>query len=90
MKKICAGAALVFTIACSSAIAEDQQVEPTQAEIDYMNKLDTHMGNNFGGNDKVDASVTQSDSGERRIHMDYSESQGAVITADPSQSSDGN
>lgn len=90
MKKMLTAVALASTIACTSAIAQDQQVEPTQNEIDYMNKLDTNLGENLGGNDKVDTSATQSDSGERTIHMDYSESQGSEITADPSQSSDDN
>jgi hypothetical protein len=77
----------IVATACMSligpAVSQDREVEPTQAEVDYMNRLDTHMGENYGGNDTVDAKVTESDSGDRKIHMDYSDSEGAVITADP-------
>ena len=90
MKKLFIAAAVLSICICAPAIAEEQQVEPTQAEIDYMNKLDTHIGDNFGGNDKVDGSVTQSESGDRKIHLDYSKTQGSEITADPPQDNDGN
>lgn len=77
---------LFVATACMTLIgpsmSQDREVEPTQAEVDYMYRLDTHMGDH-GSNDTVDARVTESDSGDRTIHMDYSESEGAVITADP-------
>lgn len=76
-------ALIVLGVVFGSASAQEREVEPTQPEIDFMDKLDTHMGDNFGGNDTVDADVTEKDSGQRVIHMDYSESEGTVITADP-------
>ena len=77
-------ALIVLGVAFGSARAQDREVEPTQPEIDYMEKLDTHMGE-YGGNDKVDARVVESDSGQRKIEMDYSRSEGAVITPEPSE-----
>lgn len=78
---------LFVATACISligpALAQNREVAPTDAEVDYMDRLDTHMGENYGGNDAVDVRVTESDSGDRKILMDYSESEGAVITADP-------
>lgn len=83
-------ALIVLGMAFGSVSAEDKEVEPTQSAIDYMEKLDTHMGDNLGGNDKVDAWVTEKDSGEQVIHMDYSESEGAVIRPEPFDNDSGN
>lgn len=74
--------AIVSIIATGTAAADAREVEPSPREIEYMETLDTDLGETLGGNDNVDVKTIETDSGERRIIMDYSESDGAVITPD--------
>ena len=71
---------LFFTVGLVTA--GDREVEPTEKEVEYMEKLDGHMTDKFGGTDRVEGGVTESSEGKRTIHLDYSDSKGMEIKGD--------
>ncbi|WP_330210089.1 hypothetical protein [Pseudomonas sp. AM4(2022)] len=71
---------IVSMLFCAVATAEEVEVQPTDEELGYMERLDTYMGETAGGNDSVSARVIETETGERKIQMDYSESTGSEIT----------
>jgi len=61
-------------------IAQEKEVQPTEKEIQYMEKLDKDLESKTGSHmDNVDSKVTEKSDGQRVIHMDYSDNEGAVI-----------
>ncbi len=65
---------------------------PTESELEYMQQLDQdlssegfqqHMGGSETSLDSVEDSVPEDSSGQRTIHMDYSNSEGMTIIVPP-------
>lgn len=75
----CVVSVMFLSLSIGAAYAEDREVEPTEKEIEYMEKLDGHMTEKFGGTDTVEGGVTESPEGKRTIHLDYSDSKGMHI-----------
>lgn len=75
----CVVSSLFLSLGIGSAYAEGTEVEPTEKEFEYMEKLDGDMTEKFGGTDSVEGRVTESPEGKRTIHLDYSDSKGMEI-----------